>query len=260
MSYKKLKYYFILTWLVLGITHQTSAQVYFFSPKYFSQSFDHELGITFLTGYIRSPNLVNIYTVENSVAYPEPVYMRSYPILTISYEPQFRLLEIGHNQSFSLNLPVAVSLSTMDLRTNSAIRYSTDEPSQDQLDQGKYYETRDLPLGTGHGEFGGLISYNVGVNSTAENTWPVGFNIAFGYNYIYGPLIMTSIEATRTDYIDYLRWGHWVGRLGFHGRRIGVNYMLGLNQETLVFSSPGSSYQQTLEVGIYHRMAFTINL
>lgn len=239
------------------------SQVYFFSPRYIKESFNSELGLTFFTHFVRSPVLDTLIEVDATLAYPQPVCMRSYSPFTISYEPQFRLIEFGHSNSISLNVPIALAASFLDLKSpgTDGIKYDPADASDVDIQNGKYYSERNTSLGYFHLEFGVLGSYNFGRNSTKENTWPIGLNLAFGYNWIYGPLVY-AVGDYEGHYSDYNRWGHLVGRFGMQFSRIGLNFMLGLNQTLVKYYEPngGGSFPSSIQASVYHRMTMTIRL
>lgn len=247
---------FISLALMVLSTQKSSAQVYLLSFKHFKESFHNELGFTFFTNYTRSPRLGTEYAFSNAQAFPVPVYTNVYNIASISYEPQFRLIEFGSSNSISLRVPLTVGYSIVDVCVAVAGTdqrpFSPDDPDDNTLS----FASRSSILGWGHGEAGGLVSYNLGRNATSENTWPIGVNLGFGYNYT---IALFQTFETRSDYAEYLRWGNVVGRLGLEITGIGFFYTLGLDQTTVNFRETNGS-NASLETSIYHKFTMTIDL
>lgn len=258
---RPIKIILIAIGLIAGSFAQAAdGPIYLFSPKHFKNSFNSELGMTFFTSFIRSPQVGTAYVFSASQAHPQPIYTYVYSLATLTYEPQFRLLEVGHSQSLSLNVPLSAGFSIIDVCT--ANRDAYDATSSQGLSSGQSYISRggNDYLGIGHLEVGGLLSYNVGRNATDENIWPVGFNIAAGYTYLYGPLYVENATFVRSDYAQYMRWGHFVGRLGFQFSSFGFHYTLGLDQTTVRYSDPSSVLTQELETSVYHKFTMTLRL
>ena len=239
---------------------QAYSQVYFFSVKHFKNSFNHEVGVTFFTHFVRSPQLTTVYEFNATKAYPQPVYTRAYSLFTFSYEPQFRLVEFGSTHSISFNTPLAIAASLVDVRTSSGNSYSTETPTHEEQQSGTNYLTRSQELGYGHLEYGALLSYNIGRNATSENTWPVGFNVAFGYQRIFSPLSFIQASVERKDYGDFSSWGHLIGRWGFQIPRFGIHYAIGLDQTKIKYWEPNETNATSIEVSIYHRATVTVRL
>lgn len=243
--------------LLASTSRSSEGPIYLFSPKYIKNSFNAELGLTFFTSFMRSPQLGTAYTFNASTAFPEPIFTYVYSLATITYEPQFRLIEFGSAHSLSLNIPVSAGLSAIDVRTGSGESFDAEDANGPI--SGTSYGTRTSLLGWGHVELGGFLAYNLGRNSTDENVWPIGFNIAGGYSMIYAPLALSNTSGDRSAYAPYSRWGHMVGRLGMTFGRIGMHYTLGLDQTSIQYMSPNNIVQR-IETSIYHKYTMTINL
>ncbi len=243
--------------IIATIGRSSEGPIYLFNPKYIKNSFNAELGLTFFTSFMRSPQLGTAYKFNASTAFPEPIFTYVYSLATITYEPQFRLLEFGHSQSLSLNIPISAGLSAVDVRTGSGLSYDASDANGPI--SGTSYGTRNSILGWGHAELGGFLAYNLGRSATDENVWPIGFDVAAGYTMIYAPLGITNASDARSTYVPYSRWGHLVGRLGMTFGKIGMHYTLGLDQTTVQYMSPANIVQQ-IETSIYHKYTMTINL
>ena len=247
--------------LVIVSCSNTIAQgpVYLFSFKHFKQSFNQQLGLTFFTNYTRSPLLGTEFVFTNTQAFPVPVYTNVYSIASLTYEPQFRLVEFGSSQSITLNTPATLGFSIVDVCISlddlNRDHYSP-EPSEIS---GQSFETRSDYLGLGHLEIGAFGVYNIGRNATAENTWPIGFHIGLGYIYTYGPLYIEYLEISRSDYSKYMRWGNLVGRLGMQTGPVGFSYTLGLDQTTVQYKEISGSIN-TLQTSIYHKLTMSFNI
>jgi len=234
--------------------------IYLFSFKYFKNSFNHQLGLTFFTNFTRSPQLGSGLVYTPTKAYPVPIYTYVYSLGSISYEPQFRLIEFGNSQSISLNTPITLGASVVGVRVSLSETSRWDyEPVSDSPTE-RSFGTSIGYLGLGHAEFGIFGSYNLGRYATDENTWPIGVNLAVGYNYTYGPIYIENTSINRSDYSDYLRWGQLVGRLGLQLNSVGFSYALGLDQTTVQYFESSTGSRQYLETSVYHKLTMTFNL
>lgn len=235
---KKHGYLLILLAVMLtGVARAANPPVYFFSAKYFGESFSNELAFSFLTHHTRSPQFETFYDLRSSGVFREyPVYMRAYSILSVTYEPIFRMLEFGSASSLSLNVPLTIGLSAVDFRTPYADRMDVENSPE----IGASTE-RSAAVGSMHVEGGGLLTYNIGAGATAENTSSVGLSLGVGYNRIMAPLLMNVVyEYSREDYADYDSWGHVVARLGLRTNRVMFYYMSGINPQLIRFNGSDS--------------------
>jgi hypothetical protein len=250
---------FALLMLLSSPVLSAESLVYLFSFNYFKQSFHHQLGMTFFTNYTRSPVLGTEFIFSNTQAYPVPVYTNVYSLASLTYEPQFRLIEFGSSQSITLNTPLTLGFSMVDvcISLDDFDRRSYSPESSETA--GQSFETRSDFLGWGHAELGALGVYNIGRNATAENTWPVGFHLGFGYLYTYGPIYIEYLEISRSDYAKYMRWGNLVGRLGMQTGPVGFSYTIGLDQTTVQYVESTGSVND-MQTSIYHKLTMTFNL
>ena len=229
------------------------------SLKYFNTSYSSELGMTFFTGYVRSPMMNKVYEIDQTRAYPLPVYTWVYPLGILSYEPKLRLLEFGSANSLTLNLPIAAGLSVVQAVDANRTTYDPNASEIPNVFGPDEWSERSGVLGTGHLEFGGLIGYNLGQNATVENTWPIGVNISAGYNFIYAPIAMTTGED-RSDYADVAFWNHIVGKVGLDFGVVGIAHMFGLNTEEVLYEPRGLGTNASVNTRIYHRFMMTIHI
>jgi len=250
-----------ITLLPALVFAQQNRSFYFFSPRYLRTCFRHEIGFTFFSEHYRSAAMDTIYDVNYTQAYPSPVYMRVFTIMSMSYEPQFRLVEYRSSQSLSLDLPLNVGLSAVDLRNRSGKKFDPSPVTESEVQQGVFYHERDGELGVGHAELGALLAYNLGQGATQENVSPVGLSLAVGYNYTYAPLSMNSIyDFKRSDYARYLHWGQWVGRVGLIVHRVMFSYTIGVNSRWYEYQDWASNLNKHVLVGSYNKFAVSIRL
>lgn len=247
---------------VVAVSQDRQQSFYLLSPKHLGTCFRHEIGFTLFSQHYRSGVKDTIYDLDFTTAYPTPVYMRVFSIFSMSYEPQFRLVEFRSTQSLSLDLPLNIGLSLVDLRTRSGVKFDPEPVTEEQVESGQYYNQRGGELGVGHAELGFLLAYNIGQGATLENTFPVGLTIGAGYNFTYAPLLMNSIfEYDRSGYGKYLRWGQLVGRVGFIVKRWTFAYTVGLNSKWISYPSPSfSNVHQQVLVSSYNKFSFSIRL
>lgn len=230
----------------IGLSGVQAQSVYAFNPKYFKESFTSELGFSFLSHHVRSPKFENYYRSDGG---DRPVYMRSFSILSMSYEPMFRLLEFGSKSSLSLGVPLTGALSTVDFRTPLGDKYDA-EASMDFSASAE----RSASLGSMSVEAGGLLTYTIGAGATIENTSALGFSASVGYVRVQAPLLMSLLfQYDRLDYEDYDSWGHIVARLGLRTNRVMFYYMIGLNQQLTEYSNA-----QTTLLRTYNRFSIAI--
>lgn len=239
---------------------QEDGPFYFFSLSHPRTSFRHEIGFTMCTQHYRSAAMDTVYSVDLTRAYPTPVYMRVFSIMSISYEPQFRLVEYKSSQSLTLNLPLNVGLSLVDLRTRDGEKFDPQPVTQTDIQNDVFYHTRVGELGVGHAEIGALLAYNLGQGATQENVSPVGMSVALGYNYTYAPLMMNSVyNYPRAEYSRYMRWGQVVGRVGFIVKSVMFSYTLGVNSTWYEYQTTLGLHKRVL-VGSYNKFAVSIRL
>ena len=237
-----------------------STSVYFLSFKHFKSSFRKELGFSFLSHYAVSPVMAEYNLVASGVSYPQPVFNRLFGVFAMTYEPQFRLMELGSNMSISLDLPITGALSTVDLRTRSGISYSTEEVTANDISTGIYAKERSSSLGALNSELGALLSLNLFQGSTIENTNGAGLSFSAGVNYITAPLMMNFLEGyQRSDCQGMLSWASVVSRLGLRFGRVSMYYMIGVNPTRVIYFGDMGNEKRTLS-NTYNRFSISFRL
>ncbi|MEX2595379.1 MAG: hypothetical protein WEC59_00505 [Salibacteraceae bacterium] len=234
-------------------------KVHAFSFKYFRSSFRHELGFTVGAHWFRSPQMETYYKLKQNAAYPEPVFNRGVGVLNISYEPRFRLLEFGSSVSFTLDVPLLVSISGIDVRTDDGFRYSTDSIDIEDFRTGIFAKERTERLGTFHAEAGAMIGLNFGQASTYENTNRLGLSIAVGVNYFTAPIFMNSSRGyEREDYENMLTWITPVSRLSLHFRSVSISHTIGVNPTRVTYPTLTSS--RSALTNTYNRLSIAFRI
>ncbi|NQV53916.1 MAG: hypothetical protein HQ500_12075 [Flavobacteriales bacterium] len=250
-----------LSGISFGQEEGSDPRIYFFNPSHLKSSIRQEVGMSIGTHWTKSP-MRNIYTsVDDGVAYPEPVFSRAIGILAGTYEPRLRLIEYKSNASISLDIPLTLSFSLVDVLSGSRYKYSAEPLTEQELASNIFSKERDGILGICHAEAGALLSVNIGQGSTIENTKMVGWTLSAGYNLVRGPLFMNFIENyDRADYKKYLGWGTPVARVGIHAEMVVVYYMLGI-APTRVNYQTGSTFDvQTEMTNTYNRLSLSFRL
>lgn len=216
--------------------NEATKSVYFMSFSHLNSSMRNELGFSFLTHFAKSPLFAEYNYVDAGISYPQPIFNRIIGVFSMTYEPQFRLVEVGSNFSVSLDLPITGSLSTVDLRTPFGTSYSTEEVTANDISTGIYAKERYAELGFFNSEFGALATMNFFQGATYENTQAMGLSLSAGINYITAPLIMNFTDGvTRSDYKGFLNWTSVVSRLGIRFGRVTMYYMIGVNPTRVLY-------------------------
>lgn len=232
-----LLFVFLFSFYQKGVSqNEATKSVYFFSLNDLKASMRNELGFSFLTHFAKSPLLAEYNYVDAGISYPQPVFNRLIGVFSMTYEPQFRLIEVGSDFSISLDLPITGSLSTVDLRTPDDISYSTEEVTANDISTGVYAKERYGQLGFLNSEFGALASLNFFQGATFENTQAMGLSLSAGINYISAPLIMNFSDGiSRSDYKGFLSWTSVVSRLGVRFGGVSMYYMIGVNPTRVIY-------------------------
>ncbi|MEQ9186900.1 MAG: hypothetical protein RLP15_04140 [Cryomorphaceae bacterium] len=247
-----------------GVSAQVDSEeqrLYVLNLKHLNTSLRHELGMSIGTHWTKSPMRTTYTSVVNGVAYPEPVFTRAIGILAASYEPRLRLLEYKSAASLSLDVPLTVSFSLVDVLSGSRFKYSAEPLTQQELASNIFAKERDGILGISHIEAGALLSFNLGQGATVENTDMVGLTLSAGFNYIRGPLLMNFFEKyDRDDYREYLDWATPVVRMGIHADKLVVYYMIGV-APTRVYYQTGSTFGVQSEMtNTYNRLSLSFRI
>jgi hypothetical protein len=232
---------------------------YPFSLKHFRSSFRHELGVSFFSHFYRSPDLAVHYEVMDGVAYPEPVYNRGIGLMSLHYEPRFRLLEYRHWASITLDIPLVWSLSLVDLTTEDGFRYSADTVSTAAFNAGIFSVEREAGLGLTHLEAGAMLSLNLWQGATYENTFPLGVSMGLGVHRLFAPGILNFIAGyTREQYQEYTSWWTPVSRLSLHYRGVVLSYTIGVNPVLVYYESLNS--KRAVYTNTYNRFSLSLRL
>lgn len=243
-----------------GYTQNEGSGIFVFNPKYLKSSMRHEIGLSLGTHWVRSPMVAEFIKVRNNIAYPTPVYNRVIGLFAMTYEPKFRLIEFGSAASISLDVPLTLGLSSVDIVTPSGDHYAADEITANDLETGVYSKEREAALGGLHVEGGGLISLNFWQGSTLENTSSLGLSISGGINAIYAPLVMNIIyEYERSDYKGMLAWYTPVARMGLHIKGVVFYYTIGVMPTNVAYQSR-SGVSRTAFTNTYNRFSISFRL
>lgn len=234
---------------------------YFFNPKYLKSSLRHEVGMTIGAHWTKSKMLTTYTSVVDGIAYPEPVFNRVIGLMTLTYEPRFRLVQYKSDASISLDIPLTGSLSLVDVLSGSRFRYSAEPLTEAEISSGIYAKERSGILGGLHVETGALLSLNLWQGSTLENTKPVGLTLSGGVNYIYAPLVFNILEDyDRKDYRGFMNWVTPVARLGFHFDRLVLYYMIGVRPTRVYYRTGFTFEEQSVLTNTYNRLSLSIRL
>lgn len=254
---------FILLIIFSAVAVTAKAQdknVYLFSFKHFKTSFGHEILVSPLMHHARSGHVANYYTSGGSVLNPSPVYNRVYGFFTMTYQPRFRLIEVGKSFTVALRTPLTMSLSTVDLRTKESNRYSPPTITQFDPTTARYSNSRISALGTFHAESGALIGIDLGRGATVENTAKRGLSIAAGVNMIYAPLNMNEyLSSTRADYKGLLSWASPVAQIGLLGSGVSLYYTFGIRPVRVHYYN-NRSEEVTVLTNTYQRVSIGFKL
>lgn len=236
-------------------------KVYLLDFGYLKEAFSHEVGGGLISHINRSDVLATTYEFSTTMAYPQPVYANTFSVFTLTYEPALRLIEIGSNHSFSLNVPMVGALSIVDVCVGDGEKFAP-RPEGESLDNlGRMYNTRNSYLGAGHIEAGGLLVYNIGSGSTIENTRSFGMSLGAGYIHTYALFSINEEDRyVRSDFSEYLNWGHFVGQLGLRNNDVGLKWTFSLLPSQVSFQSRDEILGQTVTTGLYQRVTFTIDI
>ena len=193
---------FCLLYAITGEAQVSSEKkIHLFGFSDLRSSIRHELGASFFTHGYRSPRFAVRYALENSVAYPSPVYNRGTGLISMHYEPRLRLIEFGSNASITLDIPLVIGLTLVDLTTPEDFSYGVDSLSDAAFNAGIFSNERSSELGVMHTEYGGMLSFNCFQGATFENTAAIGFSAGIGMQRVSSPLIMNFIAGyDREDY------------------------------------------------------------
>ena len=253
---------------LLGLSGVSSGQeadddpsLYFFNPSELRSSIRHEMGMSVGTHWTKSP-MCDVYTsVVDGVAYPEPVFSRAIGIISATYEPRLRLIEYKSDASISLDIPLTLSFSLVDVLSGSRYKYSAEPLTEQELASNIFSKERDGIVGICHVEAGALLSVNLGQGATIENTKTVGWTLSAGYNFVRGPLLMNFFEDyDKADYKSYLGWGTPVARVGIHADKIVVYYMLGITPTRVNYQTGSTFDVQTELTNTYNRLSLSFRI
>lgn len=232
---------------------------YVFSLKHFKSSFRHELGLSMFSHFYRSPDQAIHYEVDDGIAYPQPVYNRGFGLMSLHYEPRFRLIEYRNWASLSLDVPLVWSLSLVDLTTQDGFRYSADTVSTAAFNAGIFAVERETGLGLGHLEAGAMLSINLWQGATYENTFPLGLSIGAGVHRMFAPVLMNFIAGyEREEYQEFTAWWTPVSRLSLHYRGVVLSYTIGVNP-TLVYYETLNS-KRAVYTNTYNRFSLSLRI
>lgn len=210
--------------------------------------------------HARSGHIANYYTSGGNVLNPSPVYNRVYGFFTTTYQPRFRLVEIGKSVSIAFRTPASISISTVDLRTKESDRYTPPTLTQFDPNTARYSNARVAALGVFHAEAGALIGVDFGRGSTLENTAKKGLSIAAGINMIYAPLNLNEFTtATRADYKGLLGWASPVAQIGLIGSGVSLYYTFGIRPVRVHYYN-NRSEEITVLTNTYQRVSIGFKL
>ena len=240
---------------------EADKSLYLLSPRHIETSIRHEIGVSIGTHWSKSQMWTTFTTVEDGVAYPEPVFSRVIGVGALTYEPRLRLLEYKSVASLSLDIPLTASFSVVDVLSGSRRKYSAEPLTEQEINSNIFSKERSGFLGLFHGEAGALLSLNFGQGATLENTQAIGWTVSAGYNYLRGPLFMNFFQDNkRSDYGQFMGWATPVGRLGMHIDRFVLYYMIGLNPTRVIYQT-GSTFEPQIEMTrTYNRLSISVRL
>jgi hypothetical protein len=251
----------VIVLLFLGVGDGIG-QTYLFNPKHPQSAIRHELNFSLFSHFTRSPQLATIHKVKSGLAYPEPIFNRVFGIATAGYEPRLRMIEWGNSASLSLDIPLNVSLSLVDITNKTReVQYSPVPVTDAEFNSGIYFNTREGDIGIFHSEIGALLSLNLLQGSTLENTKGFGLTFSAGVNRVMAPLFMNFLYGyKRTDYKGMLAWNLAVARFGLHFRGVAFNYMIGVNPTNIYFTDVNSNTSTSVFVNNYNRFSISFRL
>jgi len=234
---------------------ESDKKVHFFSFSHLKSSLRHELGFSMGAHVVKSPQVATYRVISNNWVYPEPVFNRAIGIFSMSYEPKFRLIEVGSALSLSLDLPLTASLSTVDVRTKDAFQVDAATLTDPVISQ------RSAALGWGHVEGGGILSINLLQGSTYENTAGIGLSAGLGAIFVYAPLVMNpGYGFLRSDYAGMTNWVTPVGRFGLHFRGVVLHYTIGVLPTKISYQSGNSLLSRSTYVNTYNKFTLAFRL
>lgn len=264
----KLKYLLMLAilWFLFPLVSTSQVHdfglkksIYVLNPFQIKTSVRHEIGMSFLTHFYRSPDQAVHYQVNQGIAYPQPVFNEGFGVLSLHYEPRIRLIEYKTWASITVDLPLVFSLSIMDLKTEDGFRYSTDTVSDASFNAGIYEAERGNDLGFMHVEAGFMASLNLFQGATYENTSPVGLSLGLGVQRIYSPLAMNFLaDFDRDDYAEFDAWWTPVSRLGLHFRGMVLAYTIGVNPTRVYYETLNA--KRAVNTNTYNRFSISMRI
>jgi hypothetical protein len=232
---------------------------YVVNPFQLKSSLRHEIGMSFLTHFYRSPDQAIHYQVNQGIAYPQPVFNEGFGVFSLHYEPRLRLIEYKSWASLSLDFPLVFSLSIMDLKTEDGFRFSTDTVSDASFNAGIYEAERGNDLGFMHVEAGFMASINLFQGATYENTAPIGLSLGLGIHRIYSPLAMNFLaDFQREDYAAFDAWWTPVSRLSLHFRGIVMAYTIGVNPTRVYYETLNA--KRAVNTNTYNRFSISLRI
>lgn len=236
--------------------------VYFFSLQHPKTSISHELLVTPFYHHARSPKVANYYYASGDYLIPTPVYNRVYSLVSLTYQPKFRLVEFGSKLAISLRVPLTGGVSFCDLRTPEGERWSPATLDPFNTLTKRYENSRYSGLGAFHVEGGALIGVDYGFGSTVENTNKSGISLGAGINRVYAPLLLTSnySDQTRADYAGLLSWNTLVSQVGLHFRKVSLYYMFSVRPTRIYYKTQNISVEKSVLTNTYQRFSIGFNL
>ena len=245
---------------ITGIAQDNGSSVYIMSFKDLGYSTSHQFQVSAFSHNTRSAQIATYYISPGQELLPTPVYNRAYSFFTLGYQPGIRIVEFGSKLSLSLKVPVSLAFSTVDLRTKSGNRYSFPDAAQFNYNSGTYTYERPSAIGYISGELGGLIGFDLGAQSTIENTNEWGLGFSAGYNLILAPIFMDGFtDQTRADYKGDFSWATMVGQIEIHKQRVSLIYMCGIRPIRVHYTDQFFN-EETVLTNAYQRVSLGFKL